>query len=92
MKSKITIDFEGVCATTKSTSFEPVIKVNAVNSDDTRDKLIKAFFEQLGTESNWLQVRFYPTEVGEETQIVIQPVKPEDLEKLVEDIKKRLNN
>lgn len=34
----------------------PVIQVLARQSDDTRDKILKAFLESLGGDSNWLNI------------------------------------
>lgn len=52
MLSTIKIDFEN-----NGMGIEPVIKVVLASSDDPRDKLMKAFFENLRGESSWLFVR-----------------------------------
>lgn len=52
MKSKITveIDFEN--------GNRPVIQVHERNSDDVRDKLIDAVFQELGHHSRWFRVEY----------------------------------
>lgn len=44
MKSRISIDFASV----HGTGIEPFIKVELRESDDPRDKLVKAFFQNCG--------------------------------------------
>jgi len=78
MKSTIKIDFETADGT--GSVFSPVIKVKIENSDDPRDGLIKAFFEQLGYNSNWLKVQFDQDKDDTSIKnISIRPVQPQYL-------------
>lgn len=78
MKSTIKVDFAGV--DDAANQFRPVIRVNLVESDDTRDKLLKSFFDSLGYESNWLVVQFDPKrESSFPHRITISPVEPKEL-------------
>ena len=81
MKSRITIDFRGVDVMPSGQQFEPVIRATVEDSEDTRDGLMKAFFAQLNFSSNWLRADFNSqTMFGKEsTQVVITPIKPEDI-------------
>jgi hypothetical protein len=55
MQSKITIeiDFEN--------GNEPVIQIISRNTDDIRDKLIRAFFERLSGYSSWCKIYCHST-------------------------------
>lgn len=94
MKSRITIDFQGVDAPGHSPSqqFEPVIRVHLEDSEDVRDSLMKAFFHSLQYKSNWLRVDFVPQEnIVNSTSITIHPVRPDELESTIETMKSRLD-
>lgn len=71
MKSRISIEVDFDNGNT------PVIQILQASSDDVRDKLVKAFTEQLGG-SSWCKINW----VGEDNpfnRIIISPVKPEEL-------------
>lgn len=71
MKSKITIDVNW--------ANEPVIKIQYVESEDLRDKMVKRYLERLGHKSEWCEVTFEPT-YGESSSIaIIQTITPPDL-------------
>lgn len=54
MESSIKIDFAD-----NGKGLEPFISVKISNDgSDPRDKLVQAFFEKLGGDSNWLRVEF----------------------------------
>ncbi len=93
MKSTIRVDFQGP-ETQSQGGFEPVIRVNLVDSDDTRDRLLKTFFQSLGGESSWLAVRFGNSSIQSlntgENNIVISPVKVSELEETRNIIDNRL--
>lgn len=73
MKSSIKVDFQDL-----GNGLEPVIKAVIIDSDDTRDKLFKTFFQSLGKKSSWLKVDF-SKDRSDVTYALITPVKPEDL-------------
>ena len=90
MKSTIRVDFQGVDAPGPA-SFEPAIRVFLDENEDypnsdVRDKLLKTFFQSLGGTSSWLRVKFY------EKQIIITPVKWNELESELEVFKDAIKN
>ncbi len=96
MKSTIRVDFQGP-ETSSQNGFEPVIRVNLVESDDTRDKLLKTFFQSLGGESSWLHVKHVKIDQSCHSglindSIVITPVKEADIENLKKEIEDRIND
>lgn len=90
MKSTIRVDFSGL--DNQENAFEPILRVNLQDSDDTRDRLLRSFFQALGGESNWLHVNFSDfVDVDKNYQnIVISPVKPSQLQKTKQVIDNRL--
>jgi len=75
MKSTIKVDFT---SSHPGAGLEPVIVVNkSKDSSDPRDKLLSAFFEQLGHSSKWLYVHFYEDN-RENSVIHLLPVRPSD--------------
>lgn len=95
MKSTIRVDFQGP-ETSSHGGFEPVIRVTLVDSDDTRDKLLKTFFQALGGKSSWLQVKFDQSmrfAAGMDgDHIVISPVKAGELDVLQSEVENRIGN
>lgn len=76
MLSKITIEVDF------SNQNTPVIQILSRNSDDVRDKLIKAFYEVLGHSSSWARIVFRDNGIGagdEHKTVVITPMPPHDL-------------
>lgn len=89
MKSTMRIDFKGLDDETRG--FEPVISVNLENSDDPRDGLLKAFFEELGGQSSWLVVNFHHNDLDLTSKIItIHPIRPDELEETLHIINNRL--
>lgn len=76
MKSRITIDFKGLDAG-DGNQFEPIIRASVEDSDDPRDGLMKAFFQALGGDSNWLEVDIW--NVNDKENIRITPVRPKNI-------------
>lgn len=90
MKSTIKVDFQGPTANSTG-GFEPVIRVVLENSDDTRDKLLKSFFEPLAGQSSWLVVKFEESDSTKEPKrITISPVAWYELQETKELIEKRI--
>lgn len=88
MKSTIKIDFAGV--DDSANQFRPVIRVELIESDDTRDKLLKSFFDSLGYESNWLVVQFDPKrESSFPHRITISPLEPKEFPETITLMTKR---
>lgn len=83
MKSRITIevDFEN--------GNEPSIQIISKDSDDVRDKLIKAFYQKLGG-SSWCSIRFDSEyfEIGNPEndfkKIIIKPIPDSELKNQAE--------
>lgn len=86
MKSKMRIDFEGRA----DGGLEPVIMINMMDSEDPRDGLLKAFFEKLGGESNWLVAEINSFGISGESRIALRPVTPSELQETVDIIKNRI--
>jgi len=63
-------------------------------STDTRDEILRAFFEKLGYESNWCIVDFlpHPTKDGEKKHIHIFPISPAELDEQRALMAKRTEN
>ncbi|HXS59402.1 MAG TPA: hypothetical protein VN703_01150 [Candidatus Sulfopaludibacter sp.] len=89
MNSSIKVDF-----IENGNGLRPVISIKLVESDDVRDQLLKAFFQQLGGESNWLYVSFnnsiHSNDGYLKTSITILPVAPDELQETVSIITDRL--
>lgn len=82
MKSKITIDFRGLDTEVPGNQFEPVIRAVVEDSEDVRDGLMKAFFESLGRQSNWLNVDIWSISSGlnqNKTSYTITPINPKEI-------------
>ena len=76
MKSTIKVEFVDKAGLD---GFEPVIVVNLSRDiEDVRDRLLKAFFEQLGGQSELLNVK-YDSCADNHTRIHITPVRPEPI-------------
>ena len=93
MKSKLTIDFQGLDSEGGGNQFEPVIRAIVEDSDDVRDGLMKSFFQSLGGNSNWLRVSIQENTLyqgSSKSFIVISAVKPSELSETMESIKERL--
>ncbi len=92
MKSRISIDFAGIDKMPSGNQFEPVIRVAIEDSEDVRDGLVKAFFETLGGESNWLRADFaINTSYGKtRTDVTIIAIPPSDFEDTIKAIESRL--
>ena len=91
MKSTIRVDFAGQDGTDV---FQPVIRVNLQDSEDVRDGLLKAFFQALGGDSNWLVVNSHIDTIDGKEQperLTIYPIKPSELEETIKIIQRRLN-
>ncbi len=88
MKSTIRVDFAGGDGV--SQGFDPVIRVILIDSDDTRDKLLKEFFQALGGESSWLRVNLDQDTTGMK-RITIYPVRPSALNLLKEEVGNRFD-
>jgi len=91
MKSTIRVDFKGLNG---KDGFEPVIRVNLQDSEDVRDGLLKAFFQKLGYNSNWLCVDIQTSIIDgnkQPTQYTITPIEDNELEETVSIIKERLH-
>lgn len=77
MKSRITIavDFDS--------NNQPVLEIIAIDSEDVRDKLLKAFYQSLGGTSNTCKLEFSQVQrvdAGDPTtRILIRPVSSQDL-------------
>lgn len=76
MKSRISIDVDY--------DNQPVIKIEYLESDDVRDKLVKKFMEDFGGSSMWAHFSFSPIIFGHlntntPTVANIRPIKPIDL-------------
>lgn len=72
MLSRITIevDFEN--------GNQPVIQIlHPIESDDVRDKLIKAFLQSLQHASSWLKIEWQDRHREGESRILIRPVTPD---------------
>lgn len=69
MRSRITIDLDE--------ANQPVIKIQYVESDDLRDKIVKRFLEKLGHESRWCEINFEPS--TEITTAIVSAIHPSDL-------------
>lgn len=94
MKSKLTIDFQGVDTPTGGNNFEPVIRAVVEDSDDVRDGLMKTFFQSLGGQSNWLRVDIQENTLYQGSTknfVVISTVKPGELTETANIIKHRLS-
>ena len=90
MLSTIKVDFTDLG---NRKGLEPVISVVLKDSEDVRDKLLKSFFQSLGSESSWLEVRYgTSTEKGTNAYITISRVTSNELEDTVKIIKKRISN
>lgn len=87
MKSSIKIDFYD-----NGKGLDPVIKVLLICTDDPRDKLLAAFFQKLGGDSNWLRVSFDGHEgvMPQENYITIYPVGKDELKDQSKDMADRV--
>lgn len=95
MKSNIKVDFKGLSAPLGSQAqFEPVIKILLEDSEDVRDRLLKTFFESLGTRSSWLQVSFDHHIINGDkesrTYITLTPVTDRGLLEMRTDLENRI--
>lgn len=86
MKSTMRIDFHH--ENPGQAGFEPVIRIRVVESEDTRDRLLKTFFQKLGGESSWLYVNYLPSQDGQDIQLT--PVIPQQLPETLNIIHKRI--
>lgn len=88
MKSKMRVDFKGL----GENGFEPVIRIELQDSEDVRDGLLKAFFEKLGHQSNWLVADIQSAGIaGEVSYITLTPVEPSELQETVNIISNRMD-
>lgn len=71
MKSKITIDVNW--------ANEPVIKIQFVESEDLRDKMVKRYLERLGNRSEWCEITFEPDREGIDKTAIISTIAPNDI-------------
>lgn len=81
MKSSIKIGFVD-----NGRGIEPVLKVvlDEEQDADTRDDLLKTFFQDLGGVSQWLRVDFHSgsaADMGVRRFLTIYPVRPSELSK-----------
>lgn len=81
MKSSIKIGFVD-----NGRGIEPVLKVvlDEEQDADTRDDLLKTFFQDLGGASQWLRVDFHSgsgSDMGVRKYLTIYPVRPSELHK-----------
>lgn len=84
------VDFKGL---EQGVGLEPIIRIELQDSEDVRDGLLKAFFEKLGGESNWLNVDFQTAGIaGEVSYITLTPVEPAELLKVGLTIRDRIKN
>lgn len=78
MESSMRVHFED-----GPNGLQPIIKVYLKDSDDSRDALLKTFFQALGGQSSWLFVSFDDVNDGRSDHtvqhITIHPVRPADL-------------
>jgi hypothetical protein len=92
MESQIKIDFSDLG---DGKGIQPIIAVKLVDSEDTRDRLLKTFFQSLGGDSSWLAVRFDHSIEGEEsrkTYITITPIASTELQETIDIISKRIED
>lgn len=78
---------------TEAKGLQPAIHVSLKESDDTRDKLAKSFFNQLKHTSSWLVVKFddyVDPQNGNKINITIQPVSPDEIEETIQIMKNRI--
>lgn len=88
MKSTMRIDFHH--ENPGQAGFEPVIRIRVLESEDTRDRLLKTFFQKLGGESSWLYVNHLPSQDGQDIHLI--PVTPQQLPETLDVIYKRVIN
>ena len=90
MESSIRVDFRD-----NGNGLQPVIAVKLIDSDDTRDALLKTFFQSLGGQSSWLRVEFDHHIISDvdsaRTFITIYPVKENEIETMIEVAKERFS-
>jgi hypothetical protein len=83
MKSSIKIDFLD-----KGKGLEPVIVCKLIDSDDTRDKLLRTFINKFYSQSNWAKMEFI--DGNGSLDFSLSPITPEELDNTIEEIKKRI--
>lgn len=79
MKSRITIDVD--------TDNQPVIRIEYVDSEDVRDKLVKRFLQSFGGSSTWALFYYIVNDIS-----IIRPIPPSELNKEVDSIKKAVED
>lgn len=92
MQSEIKVNFVG-----DENGLQPVISIKLVDSTHTIDALLKAFFEKLGGESNWVYVSFEGESVnnginGATRHINLIPITPGQLPDTITQIKDRIGS
>jgi len=84
MRSKFTVDLSVINS--------PIIRVDVLSNDeDLRDKVLKRFFEDLGSTSNWLYAKPDPSHAHiPGTGWTIRPIRKDDLSDAAYEIFDRL--
>lgn len=91
MESTIRVDFRD-----DGNGLQPVIAVKLIDSDDTRDSLLKTFFQSLGGNSSWVRVEFshpmnYDGQSSPVKFITLYPIRSEEIPTLIEIAQDRIN-
>lgn len=87
MESSLKIGFKNV----ENFGLQPIVTAKVIRTEDPRDQLLKAFFEQLGHISSWLYIELIDSS-DDQKIFDILPVKPESLEIMATQALSRISN